>query len=113
MPRSAQTNIGKLYALSALRETLVFGGVMYLFLETINVTINQYFLIIAFFSLFLVVMEIPSGYLSDQWGRKKTLLLGSVAASIGMLLWATANGFMQYMVGEFFGQLVLAATQEQ
>ncbi len=100
--RTISSNIIKLYLISALRGTLVFAGVIFLFLESINVTVNQFFLILGFYSLIMLILEIPSGYMSDRWGRKKTLLTGSIAASIGILLWATSYGFMQYMVGEFF-----------
>ncbi|MBU1124366.1 MFS transporter [Patescibacteria group bacterium] len=75
---------------------------MFLFLESINVNVNQFFLILGFFAIITLILEIPSGYMSDRWGRKSTLLTGSIAASTGILLWATSNGFMQYMVGEFF-----------
>lgn len=100
--RKISANIVKLYLISALRGTLVFAGVIFLFLESINVNVNQFFLILGFFSLITLILEIPSGYMSDRWGRKNTLLIGSIAASIGMLVWTTSDGFMQYMVGEFF-----------
>ncbi|HLD63698.1 hypothetical protein A3J34_04735 [Candidatus Peribacteria bacterium RIFCSPLOWO2_02_FULL_51_10] len=100
--RNISSNIVKLYLISALRGTLVFAGVIFLFLESINVTVNQFFLILGFYSLTTLILEIPSGYMSDRWGRKNTLLIGSIAASTGILIWAASYGFTQYMVGEFF-----------
>jgi MFS family permease len=48
------------------------------------------------FGLVIFCGEIPFGLLSDLWGRKKTLLLGSAlkAVSFSLLpLWSTYEGF--------------------
>jgi MFS family permease len=51
------------------------------------------------FALVILCGELPSGVLSDLWGRKKTLLLGSTlnAASFSLLpLWSSYEGFLFY-----------------
>lgn len=99
---SLHPNIGKLYLLSAMRMAAMFMAVMIPFLQSIGLTSREYFFLIGFFSFLVVVLEIPSGYLSDRWGRKRTLLTGSIAASIGIVLWSTSYGFWQYLLGEVF-----------
>ena len=53
----------------------------------------------AVFALVILCGEVPSGLLSDLWGRKKTLLLGSTlkAVSFSLLpLWSSYEGFLFY-----------------
>src|SRR5438552_18429215 len=50
-------------------------------------------------ALVLLCGELPSGVLSDLWGRKKPLLLGSTlkAVSFSLLpLWSSYEGFLVY-----------------
>src|SRR6266498_1567869 len=51
----------------------------------------------AVFAIVILCGEVPSGLLSDLWGRKKTLLLGSTlkAVSFSLLpLWSSYEGFL-------------------
>src|SRR5262249_38936598 len=53
----------------------------------------------AVFAIVILCGEVPTGLLSDVWGRKKTLLLGSAlkAASFSLLpLWSSYEGFLFY-----------------
>jgi MFS family permease len=53
----------------------------------------------ALFALVILCGEVPSGVLSDLWGRKKTLLVGSTlkAVSFSLLpLWSSYEGFLFY-----------------
>ncbi len=46
------------------------------------------FLLQAIYSVSVAVMEIPSGYMADVVGRKKTLILGSVLGALGYLFYS-------------------------
>jgi predicted MFS family arabinose efflux permease len=51
------------------------------------------------FALVILCGEVPSGLLSDLWGRKRTLLLGSTlkAVSFSLLpLWSSYEGFLVF-----------------
>ncbi len=53
----------------------------------------------AVFTIVILCGEVPSGLLSDLWGRKKTLRLGSTlkAISFSLLpLWSSYEGFLVY-----------------
>lgn len=50
-----------------------------------GVSVEQFGFISAVTALFSLMMEIPSGYLSDKMGHKKALLLGSVMVAIAPL----------------------------
>jgi len=60
---------------------------------------RQFMELQAVFAIVILSGEVPSGLLSDLWGRKKTLLLGSTlkAVSFSLLpLWSSYEGFLFY-----------------
>src|SRR5207237_8216315 len=69
------------------------------YLATLGITMRQLMELQAVFALVVLCGEVPSGLLSDLWGRKKTLLLGSTlkAVSFSLLpLWSSYEGFLFY-----------------
>src|SRR5437899_4154439 len=53
----------------------------------------------AVFALVILCGVLPSGLLSDLWGRKKTLLLGTALTAISfslLPLWSSYEGFLFY-----------------
>ena len=45
------------------------------------------------------VFDVPTGIMSDSIGRKKTLVIGSLAAALGIGCYALASGFASLMAG--------------
>ncbi|MBU0766630.1 MFS transporter [Patescibacteria group bacterium] len=103
-----KANIWKLYTIISMQETLLFIGVLYPFLQSNGITIAQYFVLQGFFALFIVLLEIPSGYLSDRWGRKNTLILGSICGCVGVFTYAFSTHFLHFLVGESFMALAFS-----
>ena len=69
------------------------------YLATQGIGMRQFMEVQAVFALVIVCGELPSGLLSDLWGRKKMLLLGSTlkAVSFSLLpLWSSYGGFLFY-----------------
>jgi MFS family permease len=69
------------------------------YLATQGIGMRQFMELQAGFALVILCGEGPSGLLSDLWGRKKTLLLGSTlkAVSFSLLpLWSGYEGFLFY-----------------
>lgn len=54
----------------------------------------------AVFAAVVILLEIPSGWMADIWGRKWTITAASVFAVIGYLLITLANGFWQATLGQ-------------
>ncbi len=51
------------------------------------------------------VFEVPTGIISDMAGRKRTMFLGSIAATICVLLWAVGGSFWVLALGSVFAGL--------
>jgi len=48
----------------------------------------------------MVITELPSGYLADVWGCRKTLLIGAILGTLGMIIYILSSDFASFMVAE-------------
>ena len=65
----------------------------------------------AIYSVTIVVLEIPSGYLADAVGRKKTLVFGAIMGFFGFLTYSFSYGFIGFLIAEIIlgiGQSMLS-----
>ncbi len=92
-------NIKLLYGFSFFDPFMIVIPVWVPYLATQGITMRQFMELQAVFAIVILCGEVPSGLLSDMWGRKKTLLLGSTlkAVSFSLLpLWNSYEGFLFY-----------------
>ena len=82
----------------ALTEFKTLNAVVVLFYLHRGVSIEQGFYLSLFWSITTLIFEVPSGYLADQIGRKKTLLLGVFLLLCSSLLVWFAEGFWQFVL---------------
>jgi predicted MFS family arabinose efflux permease len=68
--------------------------------DQIGLTLSEILLLQAIFSVATVVMEYPSGYLSDRLGYRKALLLASLLGISGWLTYSLAGSFLNVMLAE-------------
>lgn len=57
-------------------------------------------LLYAVYDVATTVLEVPSGYLSDRLGRRRTLILAAAAGALGSGLIALGSGFLLYAIGQ-------------
>lgn len=96
---SLEKNIQKLYWLDFFRGSIFFIPIIVPFMQEYGLSFSQIFLLESIFALTIVLLEIPSGYASDAWGRKNTLILGSVISFLGILFYAIGNAFQDFFIG--------------
>ena len=92
-------NIALLYGFSFFDQFMIVIALWVPYLATKGIGMRQFMELQAVFALVILCGEVPSGLLSDLWGRKKTLLLGSAlkAISFSLLpLWSSYEGFLIY-----------------
>ncbi len=80
----------------ALTELKTLNGLITLFYLQRGLGIDQVFYLSIVWSITTLLFEIPSGYLADRFGRKRTLLLGLL-----FLISATIINFQAYNFIEF------------
>jgi MFS family permease len=100
-----ENNIAKIYAIKFFMMFLVLMPVLVLFFNSLGLNMNEVFLLLSIFSVSCFIFEVPSGYISDLLGRKKTLVIASVFKGVGFSLFALADGFELLIVAE----IILAA----
>ncbi len=92
-------NIPLLYGFSFFDQFMIVIALWVPYLATKGIGMRQFMELQAVFALVILCGEVPSGVLSDLWGRKKTLLLGATlkAVSFSLLpLWSSYEGFLFY-----------------
>ena len=97
-----KSNIWKIYGIQVLRWFMLIMPIFVLFLQENGLSIGQVLILQSFFSIFVVLMEIPSGYLADLWGRKNIIVLGCIAGFLGPVIYSMSYSFEAFLVAEFF-----------
>ncbi len=62
----------------------------------------------AIFALTIAMAEVPSGYMADLWGRKNTLILGSILLALGWIYFCFTDSFFDLLVYEVLMGLALS-----
>lgn len=96
----ARFNIRSLYLYSFFWMFLVIIPVLVPFFLQQKMSMQQVFLLQACFGLTVLLLEVPSGYLSDLWGRKKTLLLGALFNGLGYTWLSLSESHLDFFIFE-------------
>ena len=86
-----------LFWAKALLNVKMMNIVVTLFYLHRGLTLSQVFFLSIVWSVVNIIVEIPSSYLADKWGRKKTLMLGSIAFVLQVILLFFANNFSFFL----------------
>lgn len=98
--KKIHSNVWKLYLIKALRSFMLFTPIAVLFLQENGLSMSQVFLLQSLFSLAIIVLEVPTGYFSDIFGRKISILIGGVLAAGGFTLYSLSYGFWGFLAAE-------------
>ena len=102
MKRGSASNIYLLYILKFSKWFMLFMPIIVIFFQENGLNMQQIFILKSLNAITVVVMEIPSGYLADRLGRRKTLLLGALLSFGGFLAYSVAHDFFMFLVAELF-----------
>lgn len=100
-------NIFALYAIKTAKWFMLFMPIIVLFYQENGLSLRDVLTLQAIYSIAVIVLEIPSGYLADIWGRKNTIILGAFLGTIGFAIYSLTSGFYAFLLAE----LVLGAAQ--
>jgi predicted MFS family arabinose efflux permease len=98
--QSYSANITKLYILQGLAFAWFPIPTIVLFYEHYGLDIEQIVLLKTILSLSILVLEVPSGYLADLWGRKACLVVGSGVWVASWLIYCTGTSFTEFAIAE-------------
>jgi MFS family permease len=96
-----RSNLWRIYFYKFLGEFYLIIPILIPYYESNRLNSTQIFTIQAAYALSILVLEIPSGYLADVIGRKKTLILGAFFLPVGIAVYAFTHTFLSFILAEF------------
>lgn len=74
--------------------------IVVLFYQENGLSMSQIFILKSVYSIAMVATELPSGYLADVWGCRKTILLGAILGTLGILIYSFSSDFFSFIFAE-------------
>ncbi len=81
------------------QNLLFWQAIWFLFLQS-ELSAAQAILFYAIYDVTTTVLEVPSGYFSDRWGRRKTLIASACAGFLSCALFALGEGFWVFALAQ-------------
>ena len=82
-----------------LQNLLFWQAIWFLFFQN-TLSASDAILLYAVYDIATTLFEVPSGYMSDRLGRRTTLIASSAAGFLGMVVFATADTFGAFVLGQ-------------
>jgi MFS family permease len=93
-------NIPLLYIIRIAKWFNLVMPIVVLFYTNAGMNMQEIFILKSIYSVGIVAMEIPSGWMADVWGRRKTLILGSILGAFGFVVYSVTHSFMWFVFAE-------------
>lgn len=76
------------------KQAFISSILVIFYLSRLNISFSEYLMLDAIMFISAAIMELPSGFLADYFGRKKVLIIGLFLDLISMVVLLFANSFM-------------------
>ncbi len=93
-------NIICLYLIKTAKWFMLYMPIIVLFYQENGLSLKDVLTLQAIYSIAIIVLEIPSGYLADIWGRKNTMILGAILGTLGFGIYSLSYGFWGFLIAE-------------
>ena len=100
-----KSNLWKLQVLKGLEFAWFPIPTIILFYQSHGLDLEQAVLLKSILSLSTFIFEIPSGYIADVLGRKKSLIAGGLIWTFSLILYCLGKGFIVFAIAEVFAGL--------
>jgi len=105
-----ERNITLTYIINSLMWGRFYVPVLALFYIASQVPLHQFAIIMAVFSLTILLFEIPSGFVADLLGKKNTLLIARLMFVIEVAIFAFADGFWPFLIAKIISGIAVSFT---
>lgn len=100
MLKNLPKNTLQLYLIKIAKWFNLVMPIVVLFYQENGLSMSQIFILKSIYSIAMVATELPSGYLADVWGCRKTLLVGAVMGTFGILIYSISGDFYSFIIAE-------------
>lgn len=97
-PLIKDKNICLYYIYSAIYGLYPINAIVALFFLAKGLTFAQIGIIFTIFSLSAFIFEVPTGYLGDKYGRKKSVLAGLIILTLVAYIWTLATNYVHFSI---------------
>jgi len=98
--KNLPVNILNLYLIKIAKWFNLVMPVVVLFYQDNGMGMQQIFILKSIYSIGIVVMEIPSGYMADVWGHRKILIIGTILGALGFIIYSFSHSFLYFAIAE-------------
>jgi len=100
MLKTLPKNTIQLYLIKIAKWFNLVMPIVVLFYQENGLSMSEIFMLKSIYSIAMVATELPSGYLADVWGCRKTLLFGAIMGTFGILIYSLSGMFSSFVVAE-------------
>lgn len=100
MSERFQTSISKYYLFHFFDSLIFFTPVIVLFWQSKGLSMTQITLLQSIYSIGVILLDVPTGAFADRFGKKKSLMLGSLFWTLGLIWYGLSGSFWQFVIGE-------------
>lgn len=93
-----EQNIWKLKLYSFFTKFLFYSPIIIAFFKSLNFSVFQILLLFSISSFISFVLEIPSGYYADKYGRKNSLLFATFTLLLSSLIFWFASAYSLFII---------------
>lgn len=100
MLKKLPSNALQLYLIKIAKWFNLVMPIVVLFYQENGLSMTQIFMLKSIYSIAMVVTELPSGYLADVWGCRRTIFLGAILGTIGIVIYSFSASFASFVIAE-------------
>ena len=99
---NVKNNVPKFYMYSFFGLLNFFGPIYILFFQNFGLSLTQIFLFLSVYSITVIILDVPTGIISDYIGRKKTLALAAFFIILEPATIALGTEYWHFIVAYIF-----------
>lgn len=108
--QNLKSNIWKIYLFEILAGMFFSIPIMVLFWQDNGLSLTQVMILQSIFAIIAMLLEVPTGYFADIYGRKKTLIIAAITGAIAITTYSLGHNFFQFLIAEIFFALSVSFT---
>ena len=103
-----ERNLTKIYIAHTAIGFSLIAPVFVLYFQESGLSLQEIFILESVNAFAILLFEVPTGFLSDKIGRKKTLLLSIISVEIAFIIYIFKRDFVSFLIADIFYALALA-----